>query len=285
MQNSTSYHNENRKDRTKSAVIALLVWSAVLLFLFFYKITQYYPQPENTEVLMRINFGDGSAGTGTEEPGPAGGAVVLSGEETAAEPSSEATAPISEKPKSTEPTAEKKTSTEKIITGKGPNKTPVEKSATASAKSSGKNAASSGKKSSGKSSGNTSLKNAIGGLVSGKGKGTGSQGSGGGNGNEGDPLGGSGNGDSKIGIDRKLISYIPGTMGVGGSQPSHKCTARGKISISYVVDAAGNVVSARRSSGTTDPCIVSTTTAWVKRYVKAERASVSSKGVYHIKFQ
>ncbi len=68
-------------------------------------------------------------------------------------------------------------------------------------------------------------------------------------GNSGDPLGGNGDGDSKIGVDRKLISYIPGTMGKGGEQPSHNCTANGTITISYTVDKAGNVISARRSSG------------------------------------
>ena len=48
-----------------------------------------------------------------------------------------------------------------------------------------------------------------------KGRGTkdGSQGDGGKAGNAGDPLGGDGNGDSKIGVDRKLTGYIPGYYG------------------------------------------------------------------------
>jgi hypothetical protein len=102
--------------------------------------------------------------------------------------------------------------------------------------------------------------------------------------NAGDPLGGDGNGDSRIGIDRKLIAFIPGTSGKGGNQPSHNCTASGSISISYTVDKEGNVISARRSGGISDPCVISTTVSWIKKYVKAEKANVSSTGTYKITF-
>lgn len=80
-----------------------------------------------------------------------------------------------------------------------------------------------------------------------EGENPGNQGDGKGTGNAGDPLGGNGNGDSKVGIDRKLIAYIPGTMGRGGAQPNNSCTASGTITVAYTVDKAGNVVSARRS--------------------------------------
>ena len=50
---------------------------------------------------------------------------------------------------------------------------------------------------------------AIGNLLKGRGTKDGSQGDGGKAGNAGDPLGGDGNGDSKIGVDRKLTGYIP----------------------------------------------------------------------------
>ncbi|WOC51895.1 hypothetical protein BPO_1248 [Bergeyella porcorum] len=43
------------------------------------------------------------------------------------------------------------------------------------------------------------------------------------------------------------------------------------------VDRAGNVTSARRSSGISDNCVVSTAIAWVKQYVKAEKANTSSQ--------
>lgn len=125
---------------------------------------------------------------------------------------------------------------------------------------------------------------AIGNLIKGRGTKAGSQGTGDGIGNAGDPLGGDGNGDSKVGIDRKLVGYIPGTMGRGGAQPAHSCTASGSITIAYTVDKAGNVVSARRSGGVSDPCVSSTSVSWVKKYVKAERANTSSTGSYKITF-
>ena len=53
---------------------------------------------------------------------------------------------------------------------------------------------------------------------------------------------------------------------------------------SITVDKAGNVVSARRSGGISDACVASTSVAWVKKYVKAERANTSSTGSYKITF-
>jgi hypothetical protein len=97
-------------------------------------------------------------------------------------------------------------------------------------------------------------------------------------------LGGNGNGDSKIGVDRKLISFIPGTMGRGGEQPPHNCDASGTVNIAYTVDKSGNVTSARRGSGISDPCVVTAAIIWVKKYVKAEKATTNSTGVYKITF-
>ncbi|WP_185670491.1 hypothetical protein [Chryseobacterium sp. POL2] len=105
-----------------------------------------------------------------------------------------------------------------------------------------------------------------------------------GRGNIGDPLGGDGNEDSRIGVDRKLITFIPGTMGRGGKQPSHNCSVSGTINISYFVNELGNVISARRISGISDACVVSTSVAWVKQYVKAEESTVTSRGTYKITF-
>jgi hypothetical protein len=85
-------------------------------------------------------------------------------------------------------------------------------------------------------------------------------------------------------VDRKLVGFIPGTMGRGGAQPSHDCSASGSITISYTVDKSGKVTSARRLSGVSDPCVMNTAVSWVKQYVKAEAASVSSKGTYKIVF-
>ncbi len=125
---------------------------------------------------------------------------------------------------------------------------------------------------------------AIGNLLKGRGTKSGSQGNGTGPGNYGDPLGGDGDGTSLIGVDRKLIGFIPGTMGRGGAQPNHDCSASGSITISYTVDKSGKVTSARRLSGVSDPCVSSTAVNWVKQYVKAEASSTASKGTYKIVF-
>ena len=105
-----------------------------------------------------------------------------------------------------------------------------------------------------------------------------------GRGNIGDPLGGDGNEDSRIGVDRKLITFIPGTMGRGGNQPSHNCSVIGAIVITYNVNKLGNVITARRSSGISDACVISTAISWVKEFVKAEPSNVSSMGTYKIVF-
>lgn len=103
-------------------------------------------------------------------------------------------------------------------------------------------------------------------------------------GNNDDPLGGDDKGNSKIGIDRKLVTYIPGTMGRGGTPPAHTCSVGGAINITYTVDRLGRIISARRISGISDACAVSTSISWVKKYVKAEESTSSSTGTYTIKF-
>lgn len=105
-----------------------------------------------------------------------------------------------------------------------------------------------------------------------------------GKGNNDDPLGGNDNGDSKIGIGRKLVNYIPGTMGRGGTPPAHNCSVKGAININYTVDKFGRVTYAHRISGISDACVVSTSISWVKKYVKAEESTTSSSGTYTIKF-
>src|SRR5690606_25144773 len=173
---------------------------------------------------------------------------------------------------------------EKIITGRNTKvSTPKAEKATPAAKpktTATKAATANSKTGSGDGKGTA----AIGNLIKGRGTKAGTQGTNGTTGNQGDPLGGDGNGDSKIGVDRNLIGFIPGTMGRGGAQPVHSCSASGTINISYTVDKAGNVISARRSGGTSDPCVVSTSVQWVKQYVKAERSNTSSTGTYRITF-
>lgn len=304
MNNYTLNKNEENKDKLKSGIITAIVWSAILLFLFIYKVTEKLPEKQEVVAKMLINFGDNRNGNGIEEPANQEGSLAskaTTATEEVSAPKSETKITSEPKPASL-PEPKKASSNEKIITGNNAKHTvkSSENSEKKSEKSSTKNSASNKTNSSSSATKNSGSKattansttgngdgkgnQAIGNLIKGRGTKPGSQGTGTGIGNQGDPLGGDGNGDSKIGIDRKLISYIPGTMGRGGNQPAHSCTASGTIVISYTVDKSGNVVSARRGGGISDPCVVSTSVSWVKKYVKAEKATVSSTGNYKITF-
>ncbi|WP_143882986.1 ferric siderophore ABC transporter substrate-binding protein [Chryseobacterium binzhouense] len=292
MRGYTIDRNEENKDKIKSAVLSVLIWSAILLFVFIYKMK---PKPSEKEpeivTTMLINFGDNRNGAGIDEPANQEGSLAAQAVENSNEPVENAVSEpktiITPDPK---PESKKTEAKDRIITGNNNKATAPKKEVSETNK---KSTASSTVKST-KSSANTANSKtgsgdgkgtaAIGNLIKGRGTKSGSQGTGTGIGNDGDPLGGDGNGDSKVGIDRRLVGYIPGTMGRGGTQPSHSCSASGSITIAYTVDKAGNVVSARRSGGTSDPCVVSTSVGWVKKYVKAEKAPVSSTGTYNITF-
>lgn len=284
---------EQNKDRIKSALLSILIWSAILLFVFLYKLKPELDQQPEIVTTMLVNFGDNRNGNGAEEPADQPGSLAAA-TENVAEPA-EAAVPETKTVIKPEPQTEtqKSEAKEKIITGnnskmsvpkKEESKAETKKSAAST--SATKNNKKSGAVTSNSKTGNGDGKGtaAIGNLIRGRGTKAGSQGDGNGIGNAGDPLGGDGNGDSKVGIDRKLVGFIPGTMGRGGAQPANSCTASGTITIAYTVDKAGNVVSARRSGGTSDPCITSNAISWVKKYVKAEKASVSSTGTYKITF-
>lgn len=286
--------NEQNKDRIKSAVLSILIWSAILLFVFLYKLKPELNEQPEVITTMLVNFGDNRNGNGVEEPADQPGSLAAATEEVTPEPA-ETTVPETKTVIQPDPQPEtKKTEAkEKVITGNN-TKTSVpkkEESKAESKKTSTSTSAAKNTKKSGATTANSKTGNgdgkgnaAIGNLIRGRGTKAGSQGDGNGIGNAGDPLGGDGNGDSKVGIDRKLVGFIPGTMGRGGSQPANSCTASGTITIAYTVDKAGNVVSAKRSGGTSDPCISSNAISWVKKYVKAEKASVSSTGTYKITF-
>ena len=291
MRGYTINRDEENKDKVKSAALSVLIWSAILLFVFIYKMIPT-ERPKETEVIttMLVNFGDNRNGAGIDEPANQEGSLAAKAEENEPEPAenivSEPKTVISSKPES------KKTEVkDKIITGnnskvtapkKEDSKTNKKSTATSTTKTKAKSSATTANSKTGSGDGKGTA--AIGNLIKGRGTKAGSQGTGDGIGNNGDPLGGDGNGDSKVGIDRRLVGYIPGTMGRGGAQPNHSCSASGSITIAYVVDKAGNISSARRSGGISDPCVVSTSVAWVKKYVKAEKASVSSTGSYSITF-
>lgn len=278
--NYTIDHKSNeQKDRRKSAVITAVVAILAFLIIFFYKFTRLIPQ-EEVVTTMLINFGDNQNGDGAEEPANQEGSLASDEAVTVPEPVSEPkpqpTPVVKEKiitGNNTKVTAPKSEKVEKTV--KNTSKTTTKKTTTPSAKTSNTKA---------NAKGDGLGTAAVGNLIRGRGTNPGSQGTNGTTGNAGDPLGGDGNGDSRIGVDRKLVGFIPGTMGRGGSQPNHNCSSSGTISISYTVDKAGNVVSARRSGGISDPCAVSTTVGWVKQYVKAERANTSSSGTYKITF-
>lgn len=285
--------NEQNRDRIKSALLSVLIWSAILLFVFLYKLKPK-PQGQEPEVIttMLVNFGDNRNGNGAEEPADQPGSLAAPSEITpdpleAAVPETKTV--IEPQP---QPETKKSEAKDKIITGNNAKVTvPKKEESKENKKSTASTSASKTSKKSGAATANSKTGNgdgkgtaAIGNLIRGRGTKAGSQGDGDGIGNAGDPLGGDGNGDSKVGIDRKLVGFIPGTMGRGGSQPANSCTASGTITVAYTVDKAGNVVSARRSGGTADPCIASTAVSWVKKYVKAEKSGVSSTGTYKITF-
>lgn len=282
MNYTIQHQKKEENDRKKSAIITFLISALIFLGIFFYTFTKTIEKPEQITTML-INFGDTQNGKQTEEPANQEGSLS-------------ANTPVAEEIPENQPTVSKEVVKEKILTGtntkvaapkvekvvknsKTPAKTTPTKSTTPK-KTTSKATTPNSKTGTGDGKGNA----AIGNLLKGRGTKPGSQGTNGTTGNAGDPLGGDGNGDSKIGIDRKLVGFIPGTMGRGGAQPSHSCSASGSINISYTVDKAGNVISARRSGGVSDACIATTSVTWVKRYVKAEKSNSSSTGVYSITF-
>ena len=266
-------NQKEKEDQRKSAIITAIISLLVLLLIYFYTFTKIPDVEPEAVTTMLINFGDNRNGNGVEEPANQEGSLAASETLTPQEQFSEPA----------------KSSDEKLITGNN-NKVSTPKSiqnktnSKAETTKNTKQSAATSKSTSTNKSGDGKGTAAIGNLLKGRGKNPGSQGKNGTVGNEGDPLGGDGNGDSKIGIDRKLVSFIPGTTDRGGNAPSNNCTASGTINIAFTVDKAGNVVSARRSGGISDACVAKTSVDWVKKYVKAERANSSSTGSYRITF-
>lgn len=296
MRSYTANKNEENRDRIKSALLSILIWCAVLLFVFYYKLKPELDKEPEVVTTMLVNFGDNRNGNGVEEPAEQPGSLAAATEEVTPDPvevpTPETKTEIKPEPVPV-PEPKKVEVKEKVVTGNNTKNTvsKKEESKKAEKKEATSTSASKNTKKAGATTANSKTGNgdgkgnaAIGNLIKGRGTKAGSQGTGTGIGNAGDPLGGDGNGDSKVGIDRKLVGYIPGTMGRGGAQPSHSCTASGSITVAYTVDKAGNVVSARRAGGVSDPCVASTSVAWVKKYVKAEKANVSSTGTYKITF-
>lgn len=91
--------------------------------------------------------------------------------------------------------------------------------------------------------------------------------------------------ESKIGVDRKLISGIPGTNNYKGKLPAHSVKEKGSITISYVVDANGRVISAQRVGGLRSRNAINNAITMVKKHVKAEKDKTQSTGTYTIEFK
>ncbi len=89
---------------------------------------------------------------------------------------------------------------------------------------------------------------------------------------------------TKIGKDRILTGFIPGTMGKSGKLPSHNCKTKGQLVMFITVDKAGNVTNAGRSSGIKDACNITAAVIWTKQYVKAKKSQNISQGTYTINF-
>lgn len=290
---AVKHTNYEQRDRQKSAVITVLAALLGFLLIYFYTFTKITEKPEEVTTML-LNFGDNRNGRDTEDPAAQQGSLAAQQTPTQSEPVPQ---DVAQSQQQVAAEAQKPLLAERILTGnntkvsasktekvtkpvaKSTSKTSVTKPSTVKSTSSKATVANS-KTGSGDGKGTA----AIGNLIGGRKSKSGTQGTTGTTGNDGDPLGGDGNGDSKIGVDRNLIGFIPGTMGRGGAQPSHNCGASGTITISYTVDKAGNVTFARRSGGISDACAVSASISWVKRYVKAERANTASTGTYSITF-
>ena len=287
METITQHQRNERKDQLKSATITALITALLFLLIFYYQFVREIPKEEKVTTML-INFGDNRNGNGAEEPANQEGSLASSEiyipeELKTPEPTSEKAV---ETPKAVEKPAEKLVTgkSEKATIAKSDKKEKVADKTTTTSKTTTSKTSSVANTSNKKAQGDGQGTAAIGNLIKGRGTKSGSQGNDGATGNAGDPLGGNGNGDSKIGVDRKLISFIPGTMGRGGEQPPHNCDASGTVNIAYTVDKSGNVTSARRGSGISDPCVVTAAIIWVKKYVKAEKATTNSTGVYKITF-
>ena len=287
METITQHQRNERKDQLKSATITALITALLFLLIFYYQFVREIPKEEKVTTML-INFGDNRNGNGAEEPANQEGSLASSEiyipeELKTPEPTSEK---VVETPKAVEKPAEKLVTgkSEKATIAKSDKKEKVADKTTTASKTTTSKTSSVANTSNKKAQGDGQGTAAIGNLIKGRGTKSGSQGNDGATGNAGDPLGGNGNGESKIGVDRKLISFIPGTMGRGGEQPPHNCNASGTVNIAYIVDKSGNVTSARRGSGISDPCVVTAAIIWVKKYVKAEKATTISTGVYKITF-
>lgn len=86
----------------------------------------------------------------------------------------------------------------------------------------------------------------------------------------------------KVGVDRKLIAGIPGTLNYKGKLPSLK--TKGTITIGYTVDKNGTVISAHRVGGISDKTAINNAIMLVKKHVKVDKGTSNATGTYSITF-
>lgn len=292
---------DNKKEKLISGIITLIISAAILSFILTYKTVFLTMTPPayidiNFDMDdMGANFGTDEVGLGDEEPidqdvlSGEGGEVqsVTNLEDKSSQDSKqeEENKPIlanQNKTKDIVPEPAKKT----VIKKKDKTK-PVTKinSKTIPNKTKSKTVAGVGNKSS--TGGNSKGNAALGNLIKGKGTGTFSTGEGTGGRpgqNQGVETGGNGSGGEGIGNGRKLVSFIPGTMGRGGKVPEHSCNGSGTIIFSYTLDKNGNVISVSRKSGINNTCLLNTGIKWIKQYVKGNAGTRSVTGTYKINF-
>lgn len=285
---SESIAKEELKDRIKSMGITLFLAVIFLLFLYFYKIVRVRKEEKITTTTMIVNFQTGinskppkTTENNKENEIKSADVSIQNGKISLPKPHKLDKKEVSE-------------NREKIITGKNSQYKVVKNNPTAYknekiksnqiiSKNNSNPFLTRAKESSVVDKSRQQSNTAIGNLIKGKalskengiasGRGT-------------DPLA-LGRASAKVGTgvgDRKLIQFIPGTMGHGGVQPTHSCSAKGTVRISYTVDKSGNVISAYYVSGISEPCAVSTSVSWVKKYVKAEKSTGTSTGIYTIVF-
>lgn len=292
---------DNKKEKLISGIITILISAIILSFILTYKTVFLTVTPPayidiNFDMDdMGANFGTDKVGLGDEEPIDQD-ALLGEGKEVNSESTHEDKSLNDSKPqednkpiltnqndsKDVIPEPVKKTEPKTKNKSKLVNKTNLKSSLT---KSNSQSAAGAGKKNAtgGSPSGNAALGN----LIKGKGAATSSSGEGTGGRpgqNQGVETGGNGNGGEGIGNGRKLVSFIPGTMGRGGNVPEHNCNGSGTIIFSYTLDKNGNVISVNRKSGINNTCLFNTGIKWIKQYVKGNAGTRSVTGTYKINF-
>jgi hypothetical protein len=300
---SNSYnikYYDNKKEKLISGIITILISTVILSFILTYKTVFLAVTPPSYIDInfdmddMGANFGSDEVGLGDEEPIDQDVLLGEGGEVQSAATHEDKSSNDSKQQEDNKSILANQKDSKNIISE------PVKKTEFKSKdklKPHKTHLKSSVKKSNSKSAAGAGIKNVTGGNPRGnaalgnliKGKGTGISSTGEGIGgrpgqNQGVETGGNGSGGEGIGNGRKLVSFIPGTMGRGGKVPDHNCNGSGTIIFSYTLDKNGNVISVNRKSGINNTCLFNTGIKWIKQYVKGNAGTRPVTGTYKINF-